>query len=108
MAEDNISIAQYKNAAVVSTTSNCLAFYSARAVRLEIGLILLSQHLGEENITLFTLPETVRPSFVSYFNLSSTDGTYIAKCHIDTAGNITVSKMPPLAKYVGGQAYFAK
>ena len=108
MIEDNISISQYKNAAVVSTTSNCLAFYSARDVRLEFGLVLLSQHLGEENIILFTLPETIRPSFVSYFNLVSTDGTYAAKCHIDTNGNITVAKTPVTAKYIGGQAYYRK
>lgn len=106
--ESNISFANYKNASVVSTTSNCLAFYSKKTVRLEFGVVLLAQHLGEENITIFTLPETIRPSFLSYFNLASTDGTYIAKCHVDLAGNIIISKMPSTAKYIGGQAYYWK
>lgn len=92
----------------MSTASNCLAFYGKKTVRLEFGVVLLAQHLGEENITIFSLPELVKPGYLSYFNLASTDGTYTAKCHIDLNGNIIISKMPSTAKYIGGQAYYWK
>ncbi|MDR7814543.1 BppU family phage baseplate upper protein [Lacrimispora sp.] len=101
-----IDIAQYKNAAVVSTTSNCFARSDKYKVIIDIGLALISQSLSADNITIFTLPANIRPNLPVYFTLTATDSSISVNCSIKSDGSIVVSKTPSTAKYLSGQAIF--
>lgn len=75
-------------------------------VIIDIGLALVSQSLGAENVTIFTLPANVRPSFPAYFNLAASDGSATVNCTVKSDGTVVVSKMSSAAKYLSGQVIY--
>lgn len=99
-----IPISDLKNVAVVSTTSNCYVLHNNFMAIVNFGLFLISQHLDEDMVEIFTLPNDIVPRTAeSYFTLASTDG-YCAKCRVGTNGKIIMDKTPKTVAYFGGQA----
>lgn len=66
----------------------------------------MSQHLGESDVVVFTIPAGFRPSQVAYGVMSSTDGEFSIKVSAEISGEIKLSRTPSTAKYLGGQVIF--
>lgn len=100
------SLADYKNQGVVGTVSNCWINTIGHIAIADFGLFLVSQHLGESDVVVFTIPAGFRPSQVAYGVMSSTDGEFSTKVSAEISGEIKLSRTPSTAKYLGGQVIF--
>lgn len=99
-------LADYKNPGVVGTVSNCWVNTIGHIAIADFGLFLVSQHLGESDVVVFTIPDGFRPRQVSYGVMSSTDGEFSTKVSAEISGEIKLSRTPSTAKYLGGQVIF--
>lgn len=99
-------ISGYKNADVISTTSNCFARKNHHQIILDFGLFLISKHLNEDNVQLFSLPETLRPKIPVYFSIASTGGDVCGSCSVDADGAIKIVRTPSVEKYFVGQVIY--
>ncbi|OUQ12406.1 hypothetical protein B5E84_18950 [Lachnoclostridium sp. An14] len=99
-------LADYKNPGVVGTVSNCWINTIGHIAIADFGLFLVSQHLGESDVVVFTIPAGFRPSQVAYGVMSSTDGEFSTKVSAEISGEIKLSRTPSTAKYLGGQVIF--
>ena len=100
------SLADYKNQGVVGTVSNCWVNTIGHIAIADFGLFLVSQHLGESDVVVFTIPDGFRPRQESYGVMSSTDGEFSTKVSAEISGEIKLSRTPSTAKYLGGQVIF--
>lgn len=100
------SLADYKNQGVVGAVSNCWVNTIGHIAIADFGLFLVSQHLGESDVVVFTIPDGFRPRQVAYGVMSSTDGEFSTKVSADISGEIKLSRTPSTAKYLGGQVIF--
>lgn len=100
------SLADYKNQGVVGIVSNCWINTIGHIAIADFGLFLVSQHLGESDVVVFTIPAGFRPRQVAYGVISSTDGEFSIKVSAETSGEIKLSRTPSTAKYLGGQVIF--
>lgn len=108
MQSGSIDLSNYKNAEVVDVVSMCLADYSGKNIALQFGVFLVSNHFGESDVTVFTLPAYLHPSHSVYGILRSVDGSYMVQAKISTEGKIMLTKTPDTQKYLSGQICFIK